>query len=102
LVRRRRPRRLQPWKLFSRNTEVIADVVTPATFGDINLRVAVGESAEEMDMTATQKYFNDIGVSLEDVSCLIAFQIVQCTSIGEISKDGFLKGWAEHKYVVPH
>jgi DCN1-like protein 1/2 len=59
--------------------------------------IAIGESSDGMDMTASQKYLTDIGVNLEDVSCLIAFFIVQCTSIGEITRDGFIKGWRDHK-----
>jgi DCN1-like protein 1/2 len=50
-----------------------------------------------MDMVATQQYFKDIGVDLSDITCFIASQIVLCPSLGEITKDGFITGWAELK-----
>jgi len=51
-------------------------------------------------MTASVKYFGDIGVSLEDISCLIVLHIVQCKSLEEITKDGFVKGWSASGYDV--
>jgi DCN1-like protein 1/2 len=50
-----------------------------------------------MDMAATQQYFKDIGVELTDVTSFIASHIVQCPSVGEITKDGFVTGWSELK-----
>jgi DCN1-like protein 1/2 len=58
----------------------------------------MGEDSEKMDLTSTQQYFKDIGVNLEDVSCFLAFAIVNCMSIGEISKEGFVDGWSNQKY----
>jgi hypothetical protein len=54
-----------------------------------------------MDMDATQRYLKDIDVKLEDVSCLVAFHAVQCETIGEIRKDGFIKGWTLLGYAIP-
>jgi DCN1-like protein 1/2 len=48
-----------------------------------------------MDVTATQLYFTDVDVSVEGVDMFIASQIVQSPSFGEITKEGFVKGWAE-------
>ena len=52
----------------------------------------MGQDSEKMDLTATQQYFKDIGVNLEDVSCFLALAVVNCMSIGEISKEGFVDG----------
>ncbi|KAK8113182.1 hypothetical protein PG984_013708 [Apiospora sp. TS-2023a] len=43
----------------------------------------------------TMKYFESIGVNLEDASMFIALEIVKAETIGEIKKDGFVSGWAE-------
>jgi DCN1-like protein 1/2 len=57
----------------------------------------MGQDSEKMDLTATQHYFKDIGVNLEDVSCFLALAVVNCMSIGEISKEGFVDGWSNQK-----
>jgi DCN1-like protein 1/2 len=48
-----------------------------------------------MDTDAVQQYFKDISVNLDDITCFIASQIVQCPSLGEITKDGFVNGWSD-------
>jgi hypothetical protein len=45
-------------------------------------------------MAATQQYFKDIGVSVDDVSSFIALAVVKCETIGAITKDGFVEGWS--------
>lgn len=44
-------------------------------------------------MVATQQYFKDIGVDLQDVTSFIASFIVLSPSVGEITKAGFVDGW---------
>jgi DCN1-like protein 1/2 len=60
--------------------------------------LAYGKDPENMDMDATQKYLKDMSVGLEDVTCLVAFHAVQSPTIGEIRKEGFIKGWTELGY----
>jgi DCN1-like protein 1/2 len=55
----------------------------------------MGEDSENMDVDATQKYFADVGVDLSDVSSLIASTIVACPTMGQVSQEGFVKGWSE-------
>ncbi|KAF2104942.1 hypothetical protein NA57DRAFT_71141 [Rhizodiscina lignyota] len=51
------------------------------------------ESPNSIGMEGTQRYCQDIGVSVEDVSFFILSEIVQSTSMGEIERDGFVDGW---------
>ncbi|KAF2663492.1 hypothetical protein BT63DRAFT_120646 [Microthyrium microscopicum] len=55
---------------------------------------AYGSDRTNMDVTATQRYFTDIGVNFEDASSFVASQIVQSPSLGEVTKEGFVKGWS--------
>jgi len=57
----------------------------------------LGTNPANMDMTATQQYFKDIGVDLSDVTSFIASHVVQCLTVGEVTKDGFVTGWSELK-----
>jgi hypothetical protein len=41
------------------------------------------------------KYFQDTGVDAEELDALAALEIVQTPTMGEMSRDGFVKGWEE-------
>jgi hypothetical protein len=58
----------------------------------------MGNDPEKMDLQATQQYFKDIGVNLEDISCFLAFAVIECQSIGEIAREGFISGWSQYRY----
>lgn len=47
----------------------------------------------------TMKYFQDIDVDLEDLEAFAAHEIVQAPAMGEMSREGFVNGWQERKYV---
>ncbi|KAL2357596.1 Cullin binding-domain-containing protein [Cryomyces antarcticus] len=51
------------------------------------------ESPNKIGPTGTMKFFGDIGVDLEGISMLIASEIVQSPSMGEMEREGFVKGW---------
>jgi DCN1-like protein 1/2 len=38
-------------------------------------------------------YLTELGVNLEDASSLIPLEIVQAPAIGEMTREGFVKGW---------
>jgi DCN1-like protein 1/2 len=46
----------------------------------------------------SMKYLTDLGADLEDLDCLAALEIVQAPSMGEIGREGFVKGWSNLKY----
>ncbi|KAF7881931.1 uncharacterized protein EAF02_006619 [Botrytis sinoallii] len=54
-------------------------------------------SNDDVDMVGvdgTMKYFGeDLGINLEGVEFLIPCEIIQVPSIGEMTKDDFVKGW---------
>jgi DCN1-like protein 1/2 len=39
------------------------------------------------------KYLQDLGLNLESADILVALEIVQAPSLGELSKENFLEGW---------
>ncbi|KAH6875861.1 Cullin binding-domain-containing protein [Alternaria rosae] len=43
----------------------------------------------------TMRYFEDTGVDAEGLDALAALEIVQAPTMGEMSRDGFIKGWLE-------
>jgi hypothetical protein len=90
------PQALSPlWRSSLSNIEVRLSLIVLHIDVTKSFAIADGENKETMDVTATQKYFTDVGVSFEDVDVFIASHIVQSPSFGEITKDGFVKGWAE-------
>lgn len=38
-------------------------------------------------------YLTELGVNLEDASFLLPLEVVQAPALGEMTKDGFVKGW---------
>ncbi|QDS77141.1 hypothetical protein FKW77_001282 [Venturia effusa] len=52
-------------------------------------------SPDAITIEGSTKYFEAIGVDLEGVDSFIVSEIVQCPSMGEITRDGFTDGWAE-------
>lgn len=42
---------------------------------------------------SSMQYLNSIGVDLEGASLFLAMELVQAPTIGEITRDGFVKGW---------
>jgi DCN1-like protein 1/2 len=45
----------------------------------------------------TMRYFQETGVDAEDLEALAALEIVQAPTMGEMSRDGFIKGWSERQ-----
>ncbi|KAB2108433.1 hypothetical protein AG0111_0g2691 [Alternaria gaisen] len=43
----------------------------------------------------TMRYFEETGVDAEGLEALAALEIVQAPTMGEMSRDGFVKGWSE-------
>jgi DCN1-like protein 1/2 len=43
------------------------------------------------------RYFEETGVDAEGLEALAALEIVQAPTMGEMSRDGFVKGWSERR-----
>src|SRR5215472_11235954 len=56
---------------------------------------SISSNPDILDVTATQKYFEAIGVDIEDISSFIVAEIVKCPSMGEITRAGFTTGWSD-------
>lgn len=39
------------------------------------------------------KFLGDIQVQLDEVACLGVFEMCQCPSMGEFTREGFTDGW---------
>jgi DCN1-like protein 1/2 len=44
---------------------------------------------------SSMNYLQSVGIDLEDASVFIAVELLQAPSIGEITREGFVKGWKE-------
>lgn len=55
----------------------------------------VGQDDEKdtISVEGTMAYLTELGVNLEDASSLIPLEIVQAPALGEMTRDGFIKGW---------
>jgi DCN1-like protein 1/2 len=45
----------------------------------------------------TMRYFEETGVDAEGLEALVALEVVQAPTMGEMSRDGFIKGWSERR-----
>ena len=45
----------------------------------------------------TMQYLEDIGVHAEGLDSLATLEIIQTPAMGEMHRDGFVKGWFERK-----
>lgn len=51
------------------------------------------DSKDVLDADSTMSYFQNLGANLEDASLFIALELVQAENIGQITREGFVKGW---------
>lgn len=49
---------------------------------------------DTIQMDGTLNYFGDLGVNLEDTSLLVASEILQCPSLGNTTREGFIQAWS--------
>lgn len=54
---------------------------------------ATNDERDTVSVDGTMAYLVELDVNLEDASSLIPLEIVQAPALGEMSKDGFVKGW---------
>jgi DCN1-like protein 1/2 len=67
-----------------------------------NQDIALDAKTDEPDtisVDGTMRYFESLGVNLEDASMLVPMEIIQAPTVGEISKEGFVNGWKAVQYV---
>lgn len=55
----------------------------------------VQNTPDGISVSGTMKYFEDVGAGLDDVASLIVSEIIQCPTMGEITREGFVNGWSE-------
>ncbi|XP_014555941.1 hypothetical protein COCVIDRAFT_101024 [Bipolaris victoriae FI3] len=58
-------------------------------------READAQDKDVVGVEGTMKFFADIGVNAEDLDALATFEIIQAPTMGEMSREGFVKGWTE-------
>lgn len=55
-----------------------------------------GDDADRMFIDATMQYLTDLQVPLDSITVLIFSTILNCPAMGEVTREGFFTGWAEH------
>jgi DCN1-like protein 1/2 len=63
-------------------------------------REDAADSPDHVGVDGTMKYLADIGVDIEGLESLAALEIVQAPVMGEMAREGFLKGWSALGYVT--
>lgn len=48
-------------------------------------------------IAGAMKYFNDIGVQLDEITCIAVAELCKCPAMGEFSREGFVSGWRSVK-----
>jgi DCN1-like protein 1/2 len=48
------------------------------------------------------RYFQDLGLNLENAEIFVPLEIVQAPQLAELSKDSFIEGWKTVGYVSYH
>jgi DCN1-like protein 1/2 len=46
------------------------------------------------------KFLGNIEVQLDEVACLAVFEMCQCPSMGEFTREGFTEGWKKVQSVI--
>jgi hypothetical protein len=57
---------------------------------------------DAIGMEGTMKYFQDLGVDIEDIGMLVISELVRSPSMGEITREGFVDGWKVQGYVCSY
>jgi DCN1-like protein 1/2 len=52
-------------------------------------------SPDNITVDGTMNYLQALNVGLEDISSFIVSELIQCPTMGEITRDGFVNGWTE-------
>ncbi|KAI0892833.1 DUF298-domain-containing protein [Annulohypoxylon nitens] len=76
----------------SANTSAPNKLVQLAKLFD-DLRNDAEDQKDVLGADSSMQYLNSIGVDLEGASLFLAMELVQAPTIGEITRDGFVKGW---------
>lgn len=54
------------------------------------------DEQDKLELDSTMKYFSEnINVSLENAELFAAIELLQAPSVGEITRQGFVKGWKD-------
>jgi len=56
---------------------------------------AGAQDKDTVGAEGTMRYFEEIEVDAEGLDTLVAFEIVQAPTIGEMSREGFVNGWSD-------
>lgn len=68
----------------------------------INTKVSTDASTDEDDkfgIEGAMKYFSDLGVKLDEITCIGVAELCKCPAMGEFTREGFVNGWRSVKYV---
>ncbi|KAL4968259.1 DCN1-like protein [Aspergillus stella-maris] len=88
---------------FTQAKDTVATKVNPPAryFTDIetrthwllNIYYSPEENPDTIGIEGAMRYFSDIKVELDEVTCLAIAELLQSPSMGEFTREGFLNGW---------
>jgi DCN1-like protein 1/2 len=56
------------------------------------------DPADKIGAEGSMQYLEQLDVGIDDASMFLALQVLQAENIGELTKEGFVKGWREAGY----
>ncbi|KAH6661323.1 Cullin binding-domain-containing protein [Truncatella angustata] len=60
-----------------------------------SLRNAQEDAPDTIGAESAMQYLSQLGVDFEDASMFVALQVLKAEDIGDLKKEGFVKGWKE-------
>lgn len=55
-----------------------------------------------MGIEGAMKYFEALGVALDEVTCIAVAELLKCPSMGEFTRANFIEGWKGVRFVLTH
>ena len=56
------------------------------------------DAKNSLGVDSTMKYLQELKVNLENAELLVAFDILQVQTVGEITRKGYVDGWMAARY----
>jgi hypothetical protein len=68
---------------------------------DTDIFYLVNDNPNTIGIDGAMKYFKDINVQLDEVTCLGIMELCKCPAMGEFTREEFITGWRSVQSVTP-
>ncbi|KAJ5894719.1 hypothetical protein N7495_006410 [Penicillium taxi] len=58
------------------------------------------DEKDQIGIEGAVKYYNDLGVKLDEIVCVAVAEICKCPAMGEFTRNEFIAGWKTAKYIT--